>query len=53
MSQTILCFGDFNTWGFIPGSEGERYAPDVRWPGILKTSLGEALSLLKKLRMDG
>lgn len=46
MSQTILCFGDFNTWGFIPGSEGERYAPDVRWPGILKASLGEGFIIM-------
>lgn len=48
MSQTILCFGDSNTWGFIPGSEGERYAPDVRWPGILKASLGEGFIIIEE-----
>jgi len=36
---TILCFGDSNTWGFIPGT-GERFAPDVRWPGVLGRELG-------------
>ena len=36
----ILCYGDSNTWGYIPGS-GERYAPDVRWTGVLGRELGE------------
>lgn len=30
----ILCYGDSNTWGFIPGS-GERYPSDTRWTGVL------------------
>ena len=29
MQKNILCFGDSNTWGYIPGT-GERYAPEVR-----------------------
>ena len=37
--KNILCFGDSNTWGYIPGT-GERYAPDVRWPGVLAAELG-------------
>ena len=36
MQKNILCFGDSNTWGYIPGT-GERYAPEVRWPGGLRT----------------
>ncbi len=32
----VLCFGDSNTWGFIPGTEGERYAFEERYPGILQ-----------------
>lgn len=35
----ILCYGDSNTYGYIPGT-GERYADDVRWPGVLKSLLG-------------
>ncbi len=31
----ILCFGDSNTFGFIPGS-GERYNKNERWSGILQ-----------------
>lgn len=30
----ILCYGDSNTWGFIPES-GERYPSDTRWTGVL------------------
>lgn len=33
--KKILCFGDSNTYGFIPGS-GKRYDPNTRWTGILK-----------------
>jgi len=33
--RTVLCFGDSNTYGYIPGN-GKRYASDIRWTGILK-----------------
>lgn len=35
----VLCFGDSNTWGYIPGT-GDRYEPDVRWTGVLKQLTG-------------
>jgi lysophospholipase L1-like esterase len=38
--HTIVCFGDSNTWGYVPGGDGERYGPDVRWPGRLAKALG-------------
>ena len=37
--KTIVCFGDSNTWGHIPGSDGERYPREVRWPARLATGL--------------
>lgn len=41
--QTILCYGDSNTWGCkplaTPGSP-VRFPPDVRWPGVLRRELG-------------
>jgi len=37
--KSILCYGDSNTWGYIPGT-GARYPRDVRWPGVLQASLG-------------
>jgi lysophospholipase L1-like esterase len=39
--RTILCFGDSNTWGYVPGSNGERWPRDVRWPTRMATALGE------------
>lgn len=37
--KNILCFGDSNTWGYMPGV-GTRYAPDVRWTGVAQQALG-------------
>ena len=39
--KRILCFGDSNTWGFVPASDGERMAADVRWPGVMQAELGD------------
>lgn len=43
--QTILCFGDSNTWG-CPPIEGldppERIAFDKRWPNVMAARLGNA-----------
>ena len=36
--KKILCFGDSNTYGYIPVS-GERYDENTRWAGILKQKL--------------
>jgi lysophospholipase L1-like esterase len=38
--KTILCYGDSNTWGFIPVSEG-RYDHQTRWPMALKEILNK------------
>lgn len=37
--RTILCYGDSNTWGFVPGSNGQRHPAHVRWPGVLSKLL--------------
>ena len=35
--RRILCLGDSNTYGYDPRSFwGDRYAPDVRWTGLLE-----------------
>lgn len=36
--KEILCFGDSNTYGLIPGT-WERYDSSVRWTGILQERL--------------
>ena len=41
---TVLCYGDSNTWGCIPLKApglARRYPPATRWPGVLRSELGE------------
>lgn len=45
--KRILCFGDSNTWGYIPGLR-KRYAPDVRWPGVAQKILGDEYLLIEE-----
>lgn len=37
--KTIVCFGDSNTWGYIPIT-GHRLPKDKRWTGIMSELLG-------------
>lgn len=39
MRKSVLCFGDSNTYGHIPGTF-DRYDYGVRWPGRLQSLLG-------------
>src|SRR5659263_446679 len=48
MPKTILCYGDSNTWGFVPGSEGERFLWEVRWPGVLQAELGSEYRVIEE-----
>jgi len=43
----ILCFGDSNTWGHIPVT-AERYARDVRWPGVMASELGAGFHIIEE-----
>ena len=39
--RTVLCYGDSNTWGAATVARpDDRYAPDERWPGVLRAELG-------------
>lgn len=42
----ILCFGDSNTFGFIP-KKGSRYPYEVRWTGALQRLLGPSWRVLE------
>ena len=52
-TKTIVCFGDSNTWGYIPEREreneeiAERYPRDVRWPGVLSALLGDGYHVVE------
>jgi lysophospholipase L1-like esterase len=41
--KTILCYGDSNTYGYIPASGG-RYDHKTRWPMALERILNEGLA---------
>lgn len=45
--KTVLCYGDSNTWGYI-GGEAERFAPDIRWTGVLQNALGSAYRVIEE-----
>lgn len=42
---TILCFGDSNSWGYVPGTAA-RYPKSVRWPGRLQELLGSKFDVI-------
>ena len=49
--RTVLCYGDSNTWGCgaaQPEGPPGRYAPDVRWPGVLARELGAGFRVVEE-----
>jgi lysophospholipase L1-like esterase len=48
VTRTVLCFGDSNTYGSLPGETGGRYGPDVRWPGVLGRELGDGWRVVEE-----
>ena len=46
--KTILCYGDSNTFGYIPET-GMRYPKNIRWPGHLQEVLdAESFSVIEE-----
>jgi lysophospholipase L1-like esterase len=48
VTRTVLCFGDSNTYGSIPGVAGGRYEWEVRWPGVLARELGDGWRVIEE-----
>jgi lysophospholipase L1-like esterase len=48
VTRTVLCFGDSNTYGSIPGEPGGRHGPDVRWTGVLGRELGAGWRIVEE-----
>lgn len=46
-TKRILCYGDSNTWGVIPGTQ-KRHPADTRWTGILQKKLGDEYEILEE-----
>lgn len=44
--KKVLCFGDSNTYGFIPQS-GLRYDKNTRWTGVLQALCGSDFSIIE------
>lgn len=44
----ILFYGDSNTWGFVPGTDFERYPYEKRICGILQKCLGENVRVIEE-----
>ncbi|MBR3349859.1 MAG: SGNH/GDSL hydrolase family protein [Solobacterium sp.] len=47
MSIKILCYGDSNTFGYVPAGEGARYEYGERWCGILQKLLGKEYHVIE------
>ena len=45
--KTILCYGDSNTYGYIPET-GMRYPKDIRYPGRLQMLLGDEYAVIEE-----
>jgi lysophospholipase L1-like esterase len=43
----IVAFGDSNTWGYDPATS-TRFAPDVRWTGVMRRELGPGHSVIEE-----
>lgn len=48
MTRTVLCFGDSNTYGSIPGVAGGRFDWETRWPGVLARELGDGWRVIEE-----
>ena len=46
MKKRILCYGDSNTWGYIP--TGGRYDEETRWPMRLQQLLGDVYAVIEE-----
>ena len=48
MTRAVLCFGDSNTYGSIPGVAGGRYEWEIRWPGVLARELRDGWRVIEE-----
>ena len=48
MKYRILCYGDSNTWGYISGTDHQRYGEDERWTKVLAKKLGENFEIIEE-----
>ena len=44
----VLCYGDSNTWGYISGSDHQRYGNNERWTKVLANLLGNEFEIIEE-----
>lgn len=48
MKKRILCYGDSNTWGYISGTDHQRYGDNERWTKLLAKLLGDEFEIIEE-----
>lgn len=48
MLKRILCFGDSYVWGYIPGTDHERFSENIRFPKVLQKLLGKNFEVIEE-----
>src|SRR5690348_6387856 len=47
--RSVLCYGDSNTHGQVPGGTPlDRYGPAERWPGVMARELGAGWHVIEE-----
>ena len=46
--KKILCYGDSNTWGYIPLGKHTRYSRKIRYPKALQSLLGKGYKVYEE-----
>ncbi len=46
--KRILCYGDSNTWGYISGTDHQRYNENERWTKLLQKELGDSFEVIEE-----
>jgi len=46
--KRIICFGDSLTWGYVPGSNHERFPENIRYPKVLQSLLGANFEIIEE-----
>lgn len=44
----ILCYGDSNTYGYVPAGNGRRYSENIRWPMKAAKLLGDGFTVIEE-----
>lgn len=46
--KRVLCYGDSNTWGYISGTDHQRYGENERWTRLLQKILGDEFEIIEE-----